>query len=114
MILNRIIQNLFIFSSLIFIIMHINTSLAAEDMPHISAENAGISTSLSSDLNRAFNQGKLDNLHAVLVLRHGKVAVENYYSGIDENWGTPLGRVDFNSETLHDLRSVTKSIVSLL
>jgi CubicO group peptidase (beta-lactamase class C family) len=40
--------------------------------------------------------------------------LERYYSGSDESWGRPLGTVTFGPETLHDLRSVTKSITGLL
>jgi CubicO group peptidase (beta-lactamase class C family) len=58
--------------------------------------------------------GELANLHAVFVVRHGKLAVERYYTGADELWGTALGTVKFGPDTLHDLRSVSKSIVGLL
>ena len=40
--------------------------------------------------------------------------LERYYEGTDERWGTPLGKVKFDAATLHDLRSVTKSVVGLL
>lgn len=58
--------------------------------------------------------GKLDKLHAVVAVRGGEVVLERYYAGKDERWGDPLGRVEFDAETLHDLRSVSKSIVGLL
>ena len=59
-------------------------------------------------------------LHLLLHLLHnliehqGKLVVEQYWPGIDQDWGTPLGIVSHGSETLHDLRSVTKSVTSLL
>ena len=46
--------------------------------------------------------------------RAGRIVLERYYTGVDESWGRPLGSVTFGPETLHDLRSVTKSIVGLL
>jgi CubicO group peptidase (beta-lactamase class C family) len=54
------------------------------------------------------------NLHAVLIEREGRLVYEEYFAGEDQRWGTPLGRVVFNRETKHDLRSVTKSVVSAL
>ncbi len=42
------------------------------------------------------------------------VVLERYYTAPDESWGRPLGVVSFGPETLHDLRSVTKSVVGLL
>lgn len=54
------------------------------------------------------------NAHAVLVIRHGALVFERYYTGQDERWGAPLGRVTFGPGVKHDLRSISKSVVSLL
>jgi len=54
------------------------------------------------------------NVHAVLVVRHGKLVFEAYAAGMDENWGEPLGVVAHDAATKHDVRSVSKSVVSLL
>tara|TARA_B100000745_G_scaffold251007_2_gene173123 strand:- start:11623 stop:12531 length:909 start_codon:yes stop_codon:yes gene_type:complete len=39
---------------------------------------------------------------------------EQYQSGIDERWGEYLGAVEHKATTLHDMRSVSKSITALL
>ena len=54
------------------------------------------------------------NIHAVVVIRRGKLVMERYYSGNDERWGSPLGRVVYTPEQMHDLRSVSKSVTSML
>ena len=46
--------------------------------------------------------------------RAGRLVLERYYEGEDEIWGRPVGRVAFGPDTLHDLRSVTKSVVGLI
>ena len=76
--------------------------------------DGGFAPDVVTRLDQAFDRGDLPNLHAVLVARHGKLVVERYYSGPDEAWGRPLGTVSFGPEVLHDLRSVSKSIVGLL
>jgi CubicO group peptidase (beta-lactamase class C family) len=50
----------------------------------------------------------------VAVARHGETVLEHYFEGEDFSWSEPRGVVAFGPDTLHDLRSVTKSIVSLL
>ena len=40
--------------------------------------------------------------------------LERYFDGEDQRWGGDLGRVVFGPAVLHDLRSVSKSIVGLL
>lgn len=54
------------------------------------------------------------NIHAVVVVRHGKLAYERYYGGTDERWGMPLGKVAYAADVKHDVRSISKSVTSLL
>ena len=47
-------------------------------------------------------------------MRDGRIVAERYRSGEDWKWNLSLGVVDFGPETLHDIRSVSKSVTSLL
>src|SRR5882672_5882556 len=42
------------------------------------------------------------NIHAVVVVRSGKLAMERYFSGEDERWGDKLGRVTYGPELKHE------------
>jgi CubicO group peptidase (beta-lactamase class C family) len=53
-------------------------------------------------------------LHGVIAARGRRIVLERYFESADERWGKPLGRVHFGPETLHDLRSISKSIVALV
>jgi CubicO group peptidase (beta-lactamase class C family) len=77
-------------------------------------QEAGFAPDLSAKLEAGVQSGLLRHLHGVLVARRGRLVLERYWDGPDENWGMPLGRVSFGADTLHDLRSVTKSVVGLL
>jgi CubicO group peptidase (beta-lactamase class C family) len=87
---------------------------ASADWQSIAPEKAGFAPDLADRLDRAAQDGRLANLHAVVVARDGKLVLERYYDGPDERWGEPLGTVAFGPEVKHDLRSVSKSIVGLL
>jgi CubicO group peptidase (beta-lactamase class C family) len=54
------------------------------------------------------------DVHAVLIARHGRLVFEQYFSGLDQPWGKPEGPYDYDATTKHDMRSASKSIVSLL
>lgn len=69
---------------------------------------------LSSDLKKAFAAGVLPDLHGAHVELGGQPLGEAYFPGEDESWGQPLGTRKHGPDTLHDLRSVTKSVVGLL
>ena len=84
------------------------------DWSRTSPENAGLPTGLPAQIDAGINEGPYKNLHAVIIVRDGKIALENYYQGVDEAMSRPLGDVAFDANTLHDIRSVTKSVVSLL
>jgi CubicO group peptidase (beta-lactamase class C family) len=67
-----------------------------------------------TSLEQRLSSGAFGNVHSVLVVQDSRTIVERYFAGPDERRGTPLSSVTFNADTLHDLRSVTKSVVSLL
>ena len=69
--------------------------------------------SMEARLKAAFEAGELEGLHSVLVLKDGEVFAEVHFAGEDESWGVSHGVRQHGPDTLHDLRSVTKSIVSL-
>ena len=77
-------------------------------------EEAGFQADLNDRLDMAREAGVLHNLHGVVAARGGRIFFERYFAGPDAARATPLGIVRFGPETLHDLRSVTKSIVGLL
>ena len=86
----------------------------AEDWPTASLAESGFAEDLGEKIDSGVSDGRFAGLHAVLLVRHGKLVLERYYEGEDEVRGRPRGTVDFGPEDLHDLRSVTKSIVGLL
>ncbi|MBD0292297.1 MAG: serine hydrolase [Jiangellaceae bacterium] len=65
-------------------------------------------------LTAAIEGGQARGVHAVVVVRHGRLVVEHYGTGNDYRLAEPLGQVAFRRETLHDVRSVTKSVVGVL
>ena len=54
------------------------------------------------------------NVHAVLVARGGKLVFERYFSGSDEIQGRRVRNVTFDADTLHDMKSVSKSVASFV
>lgn len=54
-----------------------------------------------------------ENVHSVLIARNGKLVFEKYFDGQDEKFNDRIGHVTFGRDVLHDLRSMTKSVVSL-
>src|ERR1700694_4195977 len=53
------------------------------------------------------------NVHAVLVARGGKLVFEQYFKGSDEINGRRVESVAFDADTLHNIKSATKSVTSL-
>jgi CubicO group peptidase (beta-lactamase class C family) len=53
------------------------------------------------------------NVHAVLVARGGKLVFERYLRGADEINDRPVANATFDADTLHDMKSVSKSVASL-
>lgn len=70
--------------------------------------------SLNEQLETSFAAGELPGLHGAIADFQGKRLAEVYFPGEDERWGQPQGLQDHTAASLHDLRSVTKSVVGLL
>lgn len=75
---------------------------------------AGFAPDAADRLDGAVSRGDFSGLHAVLVLRNNRPALERYYRARDEVWGQDLGIVQHGPDRLHDLRSISKSVVGLL
>lgn len=64
-------------------------------------------------LDAGLDAGLLRGVHALMVARGGETVCEIYRPGEDESWAEALGRREFGPDSLHDLRSVSKSVVAL-
>ena len=53
------------------------------------------------------------NVHAILVVRGGKLVFERYLRGDDEINDRPIANASFDADTLHDMKSVSKSLACL-
>jgi CubicO group peptidase (beta-lactamase class C family) len=52
--------------------------------------------------------------HGVVIARHRRLVYEHYFTGEDQRQSVSLGTINFDAETKHDMRSISKSVTSLL
>ena len=83
------------------------------DWPIASPAEAGM-TGIEARLDRLIAAKRAWGLHGVVVARGGRVVLERYFEGVQNSWGWHLGRIQHGPATLHNLYSVTKSIVALV
>ena len=76
------------------------------------AHAQGIDSSIIHSLEVAIENGTYPNIHSVLISHHGKLLYEKYWAGKDEHWGDNLGVTIHAKDSLHDIRSISKSVVS--
>lgn len=86
----------------------------ADDWKTGRPEDHGFRAGFAEQLDEAIANGELPGLHGIVMAGGGRLILERYLTGEDQCWGKPLGQVAFTPQTLHDLRSVSKSIVGLL
>jgi len=91
-----------------------NTVAVSSEWRKLASADAGFAPDLAARLDSLVTSGRAWKLHGVVIMRKGALVLERYYAGEDEIWGDSIGRVAFGPDTLHDLRSVTKSILGLL
>ncbi|MEU6716863.1 serine hydrolase [Nonomuraea sp. NPDC046802] len=69
---------------------------------------------MAERVDEVLRAGAAPGFHGLVVMRGGEVEFERYGAGVDSRVGESLGHVTFDRDTLHDLRSVSKSVVGLL
>jgi CubicO group peptidase (beta-lactamase class C family) len=87
---------------------------AGDEWPTGSPEAAGLDPAILCSLNETLDKSPDMNVHAVLVVRGGKLVYETYRSGLDFRWTLASGMVTHTPQMQHDVRSMSKSVVSLL
>jgi CubicO group peptidase (beta-lactamase class C family) len=76
--------------------------------------DAGLDPRALCEINTLVGQWPEANSHAVTVVRHGRLVLERYWRGQDQRYGPSLGVVQFAPDVKHDLRSISKSVTSML
>ena len=77
-------------------------------------ESAGFDPKRLCELQAKLAAMPQHNVHGVVVVRGGRLVFENYPTGPDQRWGRDLGPTEHGPEVRHDVRSVSKSVTSLL
>ncbi len=81
----------------------------------IEPADAGFAPDLAERLDKAVADKRVWNLHGLIALRDDRLVLEKYFEGEDRARGNgKIGHVSFNPDTIHDLRSCSKSIIGLL
>lgn len=76
--------------------------------------HGGFNPDLLCDAMRTF-VGSPRNRHGLVVERHGKLVVDAYRAGPDRStYAVWASRTKFDKDQLHDVRSITKSVVAML
>jgi CubicO group peptidase (beta-lactamase class C family) len=75
-------------------------------------KNVNIDSDKIIELTKLILKDTFPNIHSLLIARDNKIVYENYFSGKDEYWGLSLGYAKHDTNILHDIRSISKSVVS--
>ena len=77
-------------------------------------EQEGLDPALICGIGPRLEALKEANAHGIVIARHGRLVYERYFAGNDWRLSMPLGDVNFEAATKHDVRSISKSVTSLL
>lgn len=90
----------------------IQTQTSNYQIPSSTLDDVGLNEQIITELIDSIKTGFYPNRHSLLIYKDDKLVLEEYFSGHDENWGTDIGAIQYNDTLLHDMRSVSKSVVS--
>jgi len=77
-----------------------------------SMADVGIDSSIVNKIDTAITNGTYPNIHSLLITRNNKLVYEKYWPGKDERWGDNFDLINHGKDSLHDIRSISKSVVS--
>lgn len=83
-----------------------------DEISTASLEEVGIDEMNINEIIDSINSGFYPRRHSLLIYKDQKLVLEEYFKGQDYNWGRDIGIVEHGKTVLHDLRSVSKSVVS--
>ena len=83
-----------------------------EGIPVASMAAMSIDSVVINKIDTAITNGTYPNIHSLLIVRNNKLVYEHYWPGQDQSWGDDLGIRTHGKDSLHDIRSISKSIVS--
>jgi CubicO group peptidase (beta-lactamase class C family) len=78
------------------------------------ATEEGFDQAALNELVADIERGEFPNTHAVLIEHDSRPIFEHYFDGSDERWDTSIDFRTMDADSLHDLRSISKSVTSLL
>jgi CubicO group peptidase (beta-lactamase class C family) len=77
-------------------------------------EQEGLDPALICGIGPRLEALKEAQAHGIVIARHGRLTYEHYFAGKDQRLGMSLGDMSFDAGTKHDIRSISKSVTSLL
>ncbi len=83
-----------------------------DSIPTGTLNNSGLDTQRINALTRLILADSIPNIHSLLIEKDDKLVYEQYFSGNDQVWGQKLGNIKHSVNDLHDVRSISKSVVS--
>jgi CubicO group peptidase (beta-lactamase class C family) len=73
----------------------------------------GMNPMVVNKIIQEIDSGFYPNRHSLLIYKDDKLVLEKYFAGKDQKaWAGDIGVIQHNVNTLHDLRSMSKSVVS--
>ena len=87
-------------------------SLLTASIPTATLKEVGMNEVIIKEIVDSIKSGFYPNRHSLLIFKDGKLVLKEYFTGQDENWGVDIGNISHNDSTLHDTRSISKSVVS--
>jgi CubicO group peptidase (beta-lactamase class C family) len=83
-----------------------------KDFTLLNPSKEGFDASVLNKIDTAVSHGSFPNIHSVLIAKDNKLVFEKYWPGKDEVWAVAKGIIPHSRDSLHDIRSISKSIVA--